>query len=66
MPIVWLICEERLYVPRFLPIVSSVNSLLASVRMDFELIVELYISDKSKYQYQYKVNSQNTENTDWN
>lgn len=63
MPIVRLVREEYFYVPGLLLVIVGTNSLLASVRTDFELVIELYISERSKYQYQYKVNSQNTKNS---
>ena len=63
MSIVRLVQEERVYVPKLLPIIGSSNGLLAFVGTTFEPIVELCISNGNEYQHRYKENSQSMKNT---
>ena len=51
VPIVKLVPEDCFYILGLLLVVGSSNGLLASIGTDFEPIVELCISNRSKYQY---------------
>ena len=63
MPIDQLVQEELGYLPRFLSIVSSSDSLLALVKLALELVFEICTLNRNKYQQWHKENSQSTKGT---
>ena len=48
MPIDRLIIKESDYIPRFLPIIRSLDGLLALFRMTFKLVTKIYTSPTKK------------------
>ena len=48
MPIVRLVSEDLVYVPGLPPAIGSSDGLLALVKMAFELVIEIYVSNMNK------------------
>ena len=51
MPIVQLVREDLVHVPGLSPTIGSLDGLLALVGMMFELVIEIYVSNKNKCQH---------------
>ena len=66
VPIYRLIQEKCGYLPRLqlLPIVGSLDGLLALLRTAFEHIIKVCTNNMNKYQYHHKNNSQSMKSTD--
>ena len=56
VPIDRLIYKNVRHLSRSLLIVDSLDCLLALFRSVFEFVIEIYISNKNKYQHQHKKN----------